>query len=116
MSSSDPVAATAVPVLPGNAVRVRIPTGLKPGDSFVVARDDGKTFTVIIPEGALPDGEIEVIVPVADTTTVHATSDEIAIKKTTAGAALAGAVVGTLILGPIGGLLLAGGAAYATTM
>jgi hypothetical protein len=95
-------------------MKIRIPRGLRTGDTFIVTQDDGRVFTVVIPEGAIPGGEIEVIVP-DEITTAQGTTDEISLKKSTAGAALAGAVVGTLILGPIGGLVLAGGAAYATT-
>ena len=97
---------------PANMVRVRVPEGLGPGDSFMVAQENGKEFKVIVPKDALPGSEIEFAVPGNDEGVAE---DNLVVKKTAAGAAVAGAVVGTILLGPVAGVLLAGGAAYATT-
>eukprot|EP00596_Hydrurales_sp_CCMP1899_P011284 CAMPEP_0119051252 /NCGR_PEP_ID=MMETSP1177-20130426/72929_1 /TAXON_ID=2985 /ORGANISM="Ochromonas sp, Strain CCMP1899" /LENGTH=142 /DNA_ID=CAMNT_0007030391 /DNA_START=67 /DNA_END=492 /DNA_ORIENTATION=+ len=101
------------------AMRLQIPTGLFAGDTFIVTPDNGRVFTVIVPENAIPGSYIEVIVPDEVEPVSHdegsPPNPTIAVNKTTAGAALAGGVLGTLILGPIGGVVGAMGAAYATT-
>ena len=98
-------------------VRIRIPDGLRVGDTFVVTQDDGRVFTVVVPEGAFPGCELEVVVPETAQSSgpYPPPNEEMHVKKSTAGAAVAGAVVGAIVLGPVGALLLAGGAAYATT-
>jgi hypothetical protein len=98
-------------------MRLQIPRGLSAGDTFVVTPDNGRIFTVIVPEHAMPGSYIEVIVP--DEVTAESIGNDgnyiaLSTTKTSAGAALAGALVGTLLLGPIGGIILAGGAFYAT--
>ena len=101
------------------AMRLQIPRGLMAGDTFVVTPDNGRVFTVIVPENAVPGSYIEVIVP-DEIEAIPLDSDGkplnpvMTVRKTTAGAALAGALLGTLLMGPIVGILLAGGAAYAT--
>ena len=101
------------------AMRLQIPRGLSAGDTFVVTPDNGRVFTVIVPENAVAGSYIEVIVPdEVEPVTVDSSSAQndpvLTVHKTTAGAALAGALLGTLLMGPIVGILLAGGAAYAT--
>ena len=116
MSSTPLVHATRVV---NQAMKLQIPRGLSAGDTFIVTPDNGRVFTVIVPENAVAGSYIEVIVPdEVEPLTVNSSSAQndpvITVQKTTAGAALAGALVGTLLLGPIVGILLAGGAAYAT--
>jgi hypothetical protein len=94
--------------------KVQIPLGLVGGDSFVVTPDNGRIFTVIVPEGALGGTFIQVIVP-DDQKTDDSQQPFVKLSKATVGAAVLGGVVGTLLLGPICGVILAGGAAYATT-
>jgi hypothetical protein len=35
-------------------MRLQIPTGLFAGDTFIVTPDNGRVFTVIVPENAIP--------------------------------------------------------------
>jgi hypothetical protein len=94
--------------------KVQIPLGLVGGDSFIVTPDNGRIFTVVVPEGAQGGSFIQVIVP-DDQNTSDLQQPFVKLSKATVGAAVLGGVVGTLILGPICGVILAGGAAYATT-
>ncbi len=112
MSSS-----TVAHVVDSQISRIQIPLGLRPGDSFIVTPTNGRVFTVIVPEGALGGSFIEVIVP--DETKLSATNGDkknsLSISKATVVAAVVAGVVGAVFVGPVVGLLLAGGAAYATT-
>lgn len=40
-------------------MKVQIPIGLHPGDSFVVTPPDGRVFTVIVPEGAVAGAYVD---------------------------------------------------------
>lgn len=99
-----------------NITKVQIPAGLRPGDSFVVSPPNGRSFTVIVPEGSAPGTFISIVIP-NDSAAASADpqSDEVKFKRAAVGAAAAGAVVGALLLGPLGALVFGGGAAYATT-
>jgi hypothetical protein len=113
------VYATPVDSPINQTMRLQIPNGLYAGDTFAVTPDNGRVFTVIVPENALPGSYIEVVVPTEGqwTSPVDANGRKTvnpSMNKATAGAALVGGVVGTLLLGPVVGILLAGGAAFAT--
>jgi len=41
-------------------MKVQIPNGLYPGDSFVVTPPDGRVFTVVVPEGAVAGTFVDV--------------------------------------------------------
>lgn len=111
MSSQPTAVAQAVE---SQVTNVQIPLGLNPGDSFIVTPENGRVFTVIVPEGSSGGTFIQVIVP-DEVESVHSQEKFVKVSKATLGAAVVGGVIGTLILGPIGGLIVGGGAAYATT-
>jgi hypothetical protein len=122
--------------------KILIPPGLSPGDTFIYTPENGRAITVVVPEGSSPGTYINIVSPdevvVAadskkqpagatgrpvrsvssrnkDGVGISTDSQNINIGKATAGAALIGGVLGAVVLGPIGALVLAGGAAYATT-
>ena len=102
-------------------MRVQIPKGLVPGDSFTVTPGTGgKVFSAIVPAGAAPGSFIDIVIPDEsdeedDDDAASLRSCSPSLTKTNVGAALAGGLLGTLLMGPIVGVILAGGAAYATT-
>mmetsp|Transcript_18261 Transcript_18261/g.16554 ORF Transcript_18261/g.16554 Transcript_18261/m.16554 type:complete len:152 (-) Transcript_18261:51-506(-) len=106
--------AEAIPV-DSQIMKVSIPSGLKPGDSFIVTPKNGRVFTVIVPEGYVAGKTIEVVVP-DEVIIPDDDSDDnhssVSFKKATVGAAIVGGAIGLCLLGPIGGLCLGGGAAY----
>eukprot|EP01038_Epipyxis_sp_PR26KG_P007508 gene7508-10230_t len=104
---------TIAEVVPNQNMKIQIPPGLREGDSFIVTPDDGRVFTVVVPEGVIGGSYIEVIIP--DERAVHEKSDGITISKAAIGAAVVGGVIGAVLVGPITGLVLAGGAAYVST-
>ena len=122
-SLNHPTATVHAQAVSGNKImRLEIPNGLRPGDTFLVTPPQGHVFTVIVPQGGVPGAWIEVVVPDETVPAVEANADggnsddaEFRMKKSTAGAALAGGLVGVLILGPLGAVIGAAGAAYATT-
>jgi hypothetical protein len=96
--------------------KIKIPRGLRPGDSFIVTPENGRAYTVIVPENCSGGSYLEVMVP--DEPTVSSSSDkksEVKISKAAIGAAVAGGVIGMCVLGPVSGCVLAAGAAYAAT-
>lgn len=124
MSADLPTAMVHAQAVNGNNImRLEIPPGLRPGDTFLVTPPQGHVFTVIVPEGGGPGAWIEVVVPVEAVQAVEVNADggaggddaEFRMKKSTAGAAVAGGLVGLLCLGPLGAVIGAAGAAYATT-
>mmetsp|Transcript_29327 Transcript_29327/g.65849 ORF Transcript_29327/g.65849 Transcript_29327/m.65849 type:complete len:175 (-) Transcript_29327:117-641(-) len=105
-------------------LKVKIPSGLNPGDSFLHTPQNGQTFTVIVPEGASGGQFISIIMPdevtgVVDTeagnSSISCEGGSIKISKAAAGAGLVGGIVGACVLGPIGALALGAGAIYCTT-
>ena len=103
-------------VVDSQVMKIQIPLGLKVGDSFIVTPHNGRVFTVIVPQGASGGGFIEVIVP-DEVLSNHADEQKpfVQVSKATVGAAVVAGVIGTVVLGPVIGIVLAGGAAYATT-
>jgi hypothetical protein len=106
-------ASAVAEVVNSQVMRIQIPIGLSAGDSFIVTPTNGRVFTVIVPEGAPGGSFIQVIVP--DEAQAVQPKDGVKLTKATIGAAVVGGVIGAVVLGPVCGLLLAGGAAYATT-
>jgi hypothetical protein len=122
MTADHPTATVHAQAVNGNNImRLEIPSGLRPGDTFLVTPPQGHVFTVIVPQGGLPGAWIEVVVPDETVQAVEVNADgdtddaEFRVKKSTAGAAVAGGLVGLLCLGPLGAVIGAAGAAYATT-
>jgi hypothetical protein len=115
----------ATPVEIPAVLKVQVPQGLSPGDTFIVTPSDGRVFTVIVPDGATPGTWIEVIMPTEVEGVVNNESSKdsptFKVPKAAAGAAVAGGVVGGLLCMTIGapvilGAAVAGGlGAYATT-
>lgn len=104
--------------------KVLIPSGLVPGDTFIYTPKDGRSITVIVPENARPGTYLNIVVPDeirversdgAESPKFSADNNNFKINKATAGAALVGGVIGAVVFGPVGAVVLAGGAAYATT-
>jgi hypothetical protein len=97
--------------------RIQIPSGMKPGDSFIVT-EHGTPFTVFVPEGAVPGSYVNVIVSteakVVDDEK-SSSSKKLKIDKSMAGAAIIGGVVGAVVFGPVTAVVLAGGAAFAAS-
>ena len=46
----------AVPIGNNRVMRLEIPQGLKPGETFLVTPPTGRVFTVIVPVGGVPGG------------------------------------------------------------
>ena len=113
MHGAQPVQAHAVV---DQAVKIQVPPGLRPGDSFIVTPPNGRTFTVVVPEGAEPGSFISVVIPdetaPATSTTGYSRNH---VSKAAVGAAVVGGVVGGLVFGTVGAVVLAGGAVYCAT-
>mgnify|MGYP003385024194 CR=1 FL=1 len=92
-------------------MKVEVPHGKEPGDSFVVTTPDGQVFSVTVPHDACAGSYIDIIVP---NTVQEATKPTVTMKKSTVGAVLTAGAVG-LCLGPIGAIVLAGGALAAVS-
>ena len=95
-------------------MKVQIPNNCRPGDSFVVTPPDGRVFTVIVPDNAMPGSFIDIVVPSDDAGAPNPNPSSVTLKKSTIGAVLAGGAVG-LLFGPIGVVCLAGGALAAVS-
>lgn len=113
----------ATPV-PSQEEKVLIPAGLNPGDTFIYTPKDGRSITVVVPANARPGTYLNIVVPDeilversdgAELPKFSTDNNNFKINKATAGAALVGGVVGAIVFGPVGAVVLAGGAAYATT-
>ncbi len=113
----------ATPV-PSQEEKVLIPPGLRPGDTFIYTPKDGRSITVIVPENSPPGTYLNIVVPDeilversdgAEYPKFSSDNNNFKINKATAGAALVGGVIGAVVFGPVGAVVLAGGAAYATT-
>ena len=114
-------------VVPNQEKKIMIPPGLSPGDTFIYTPENGRSITVVVPENARSGMYLNIVVPdevlversdadePARKTTASDDSSNIKISKATAGAAIVGGLVGAVVFGPVGAVVLAGGAAYATT-
>jgi len=116
-------------VVPNQEKKIMIPPGLNPGDTFIYTPENGRSITVVVPENARSGMYLNIVVP--DEVLVERSdaevpvrsrkstsgddSSNIKISKATAGAAIVGGLVGAVVFGPVGAVVLAGGAAYATT-
>jgi hypothetical protein len=92
-------------------MKVEVPSGKLPGDTFIVTTPDGQQFSVRVPDDATPGCYIDIIVPEM---VQSATKPTVTVKKSTVGAVLTAGAVG-LVLGPIGAVVLAGGALAAVS-
>lgn len=112
MSHSPPVAQ----VVDSQIKKVQIPMGLIGGDSFIVTPENGRVFTVVVPEGEIGGNYISIVVP-DEAVAVDAEEDprKLKVSKAAVGAAVVGGIAGAIVLGPLVGLAMAGAAAYATT-
>lgn len=112
MNQSPPIAQ----VVDEQIRKVQIPMGLIGGDSFIVTPENGRVFTVIVPEGEIGGNYINIVVP-DEALAVEPEEDsrKLKVSKATVGAAVVGGIAGAIVLGPLVGLALAGAAAYATT-
>ena len=96
--------------------KVLIPAGLQPGDTFIYTSENDREVTVVVPPNAREGMYLNIVIP--DEVVVDEGENDkasINISKATAGAAILGGIVGAVAFGPIGCVVLAGGAAYATT-
>jgi hypothetical protein len=103
-----------------NLLKVQIPSGKYPGDTFTVKPAHGNPITITVPQGYQPGQCIDVVlsadaIPTSENRhgDVSETESTVTLNKTVVGAAVAGAVVGSCLLGPIFGICLGAGAAYA---
>ena len=44
-------------------MKVRIPDGLNPGDSFLVTPPDGNSFTAVVPDNGVGGAYVDIVVP-----------------------------------------------------
>ena len=108
--------------------KLLIPIGLVPGDTFIFTPENGHPISVVVPENARAGTYINIVIPDEVVVEAHSSEnnqniktyrrndgEEIKISKATAGAALVGGLLGAAVFGSIGAVVLAGGAAYATT-
>lgn len=102
-----------------DAVECTIPADGRVGEPMHVRMDDGRVFTVIIPENYRPGDQMAVTIPrtPADGAVITTTTETstFTTNQRAIGAAATGAIVGTLLVGPLVGVVVAGAAVYATT-
>jgi hypothetical protein len=97
-------------------IETYVPAGIKPGESMNVQTEDGRIFSVVVPEGLQVGDKLRVSVSHSSgSSQVMSHNKEYSDSQKSIGAAAAGAVIGTLLLGPIVGVVVAGVAVYATT-
>lgn len=101
-----------------NILKVQIPAGKYPGDSFTVKPVHGSPILITVPPGYQPGQLIDVVlsadaIPTSEAREFSETETSVTMKKTVVGAAVAGTVLGSCLLGPILGLCIGAGAAYA---